>query len=99
MNIEQEGELQNSKFLSTLLMVVNIFLLLFFLNYGYVTEDQSIHYLFLAICFVFALNLTYVLYYKQNYKTLSFWVLMITSILFIISTLLYLYLIFYTYSI
>lgn len=99
MEKEYQDNLQNSKFLSTLLIVVNISLLLLLLNYGDVTEDQSIQNLFFSICFTFTLCLTYVIYYKQNYKTLSFWVLIVTSILFVISTLLYIYLISYTYSI
>lgn len=80
-------------------MVVNILLLLLCLFYGYVTEDQSIQRLFIVICFVFIMNLTYVVYYKMNYKSLSLWLLMITALLFIPTSLLYFYLIAYEYNI
>ncbi len=81
------------------LIVINIMLLSLLLFYGYTTEDQSIHLMYILISFIFLMNLIYVIYYRKNYKTCTFWLLIIVAIAYIIISLLYIYLINYTYSI
>jgi len=95
----EQQKFRNHKLLSIILIAINILLLIAFLNYGYVTENQSIHNLFICICFVFIMSLSYVLYYRQKYRTVSFWILIVVSGIFVIATLIYLYITNYTYHI
>ena len=90
---EEQDKLQNKKLLYAMLIVVSAILFPVILNYGGVTEIQGIHNLFLTISLVFILSLAYIIYFKQNYRTLAFWVWVVICILFIVSSLLYIYLI------
>lgn len=79
------------KMLSTGLIVVNFLLLLFLLNYGYVTEDRSMLNIYIMIAYCFGSSLIFTIYYRQNYKTLAFWIMVVSTLLFLMATALYLY--------
>lgn len=93
MDNKKQEKLENKKLVFAIAIVAGAILLPIILNHGEVTELQSIKHLFYTISFVFVLSLGYVLYFKQNYKTLAFWVSVVISILFVVCSVLYYYLI------
>ncbi|GGH23553.1 hypothetical protein GCM10011418_30850 [Sphingobacterium alkalisoli] len=81
----------NNKAISLVLFAINFLLLMTYLSYGFVTEDEGIRNIYIGIVYTFVGSLAFSIHYKQNYKTFAFWITVIVSIIFIIATLLFLY--------
>ncbi|MFC6100341.1 hypothetical protein [Olivibacter domesticus] len=81
----------NNKAISAFLIGLNFVLLIAYLQYGFVTEDEGIRNLYLSIVYIFITCLASCIYYRQNYKTALFWITIVVSILFVIATLFYMY--------
>ncbi len=82
---------KDQKPITLLFLVVNFVLFFAYLNQGHVTENQRIHNTYLLFVYVFLASLSYCIYYKQHYKTFSFWLTIVVSIVFVLVTCIYWY--------
>lgn len=81
----------SNKAISALFIFINFILLLSVLYQGDVEEDDAIRNFYMLIVYIFVSSLVFSIYYRQNRKTFSFWLTAVLAVVFILSTLLYMY--------
>lgn len=81
----------NNKAISVILVTLNFVLLMSYLSYGFITEDEGIRNGYIAVVYIFATSLICCIYYRQNYMTFLFWITVILAIIFLIATGFYTY--------
>lgn len=81
----------NEKKTSYLLLFLSSILFILIQTTGYITGNEMLEKAIIIPAFIFILLLLLIVYYKKNYKTISFWLLIIIGIITILPLMAFLY--------